>query len=654
MSRSARHGLAAWALALGLASAAPASVCTPEAAPVAPSSPAEAALLQGNAALGRGDAEAALVAFRESERLAVQEGSERLTWLAAANTQRAAVAAGALEGVEARLAVLAAGDGVASALRPTLLVNLARTYVLLAARDAARADRARRSAALLFAQAAEAADRAGDARTRSYAQGYAGTLYEESGHLDEARTLTRRALFDASRAEAPDAAYRWHWQLGRIERAAGDPERALAALRESVRILDTLRAELAQGAAGDAFAFRDAVEPAYLELVDLLLRRAHAAEATDTESRQSALREARDTLEALKAAELRDYYRDPCLGAQRQTAAESVPGAVVLYPVVLPDRVELIVGDASGLAVYTAPVDGRTLVETVRRFRQLLPKRTTRQFLPLAEQLYDWLIRPAAPSLDGRAITALVVVPGGALRTIPFGALHDARMGLFLAQKVAVATAPGLSLTDPHRIDPDRVELLAAGISLAVQGYPALPSVRAELADVGARFRGVTLIDESFSAERLAREVRTRPFGIVHIASHGEFRGEASESFVLAYDQKLSMSELGDAVGRTRLRNEAPLELLTLSACQTAAGDDRAALGLAGVALRAGARSALATLWSVSDEASAKLVQRFYAELAGGASRAEALRRAQLELLETRAYRHPGYWAPFLLISSWL
>ena len=94
---------------------------------------------------------------------------------------------------------------------------------------------------------------------------------------------------------------------------------------------------------------------------------------------------------------------------------------------------------------------------------------------------------------------------------------------------------------------------------------------------------------------------------------------------------------------------------MTLSACETAAGDERAALGLAGVALRAGARSAVGTLWSVDDEASADLITHFYRELGDPArSRAQALQRAQLALLKTRNYRHPAYWSPFLLISSWL
>ncbi len=123
---------------------------------------------------------------------------------------------------------------------------------------------------------------------------------------------------------------------------------------------------------------------------------------------------------------------------------------------------------------------------------------------------------------------------------------------------------------------------------------------------------------------------------------------------MLTYDDRLTMDELARLVAVSELREES-LELLTLSACRTAAGDDRAALGLAGVAVRAGARSALATLWYISDEASAELVTAFYRELRKpGVPRAEALRRAQLGFLKDPSFRHPGYWSPFLLIGSWL
>ena len=140
----------------------------------------------------------------------------------------------------------------------------------------------------------------------------------------------------------------------------------------------------------------------------------------------------------------------------------------------------------------------------------------------------------------------------------------------------------------------------------------------------------------------------------MHIATHGQFKNDVSDSFLLTFDDRLTLDRLDEYVGQFRYRDE-PLELLTLSACETAAGDDRAALGLAGIAIKAGARSALATLWYINDEASSLLVEKFYEALHDpSVSRATALQRAQLSLLQDRRYRHPGYWSPFLLINNWL
>jgi CHAT domain-containing protein len=140
----------------------------------------------------------------------------------------------------------------------------------------------------------------------------------------------------------------------------------------------------------------------------------------------------------------------------------------------------------------------------------------------------------------------------------------------------------------------------------------------------------------------------------VHIATHGKFERYPEDSFLLTFDDKLNMDQLNQLIGLYRFRDE-PLELLTLSACETAAGDDRAALGLAGLAIKAGARSALATLWFINDEASSVLVAEFYRQLLDPTiSKAVALQRAQMKLIQDPAYRHPTYWAPFLLLNNWL
>jgi len=612
-------------------------------------------LERANALASRGEYDAALPEYQAGVLRAREEGDAKLVALAVANAARAAIETEHTRGAAAELQeVLGSLDEFPDpGARAQLLLHVGRSYALLADRDGDARRSATRRAADAFRRAGEEATVAGDERLRSYALGFLADLYERQGRPEEAVTLTRRAIYAAQLADAPDALYRWQWQLGRLEVAAGQSERGLAAYRDAVATLRDIRAQaaLAPEAAG---TFESRVRPMYGEFVDLLLTR--AARSGDSDEKQALLVEARDALEDLKAAELRDYFRDPCLDAQRKATPDTIPHTVVVYPILLPDRTELIVGRGGRLESYTLSIDRETLTAEVREFRLALERRTSRAYLSHAHTLYDWLIRPIEPALhDGGAPETLVFVPDGALRTIPFGALRDRESKQFLIEEHPIAVTPSLTLTDPRPIESGSVRVLAAGISDAVGGYSELQAVVREIGAIRELYPGRTLMNDGFGVEQLESELTRVPFGIVHIASHGEFGGDASENFLLAYDGRVSMDQLGAFVGATRFRAEQPLELLTLSACESAAGDDRAALGLAGVALRAGARSALATLWSVNDRATADLVTEFYGQLHDPErSRAEALQHAQVKLLRTRHYRHPGYWAPFLLISSWL
>jgi len=137
------------------------------------------------------------------------------------------------------------------------------------------------------------------------------------------------------------------------------------------------------------------------------------------------------------------------------------------------------------------------------------------------------------------------------------------------------------------------------------------------------------------------------------MATHGVFGGSAEDTFLLTYDGRLDMNRLSDLIKIGRFRDQ-PVELLTLSACQTALGDERAALGLAGVAVKAGVRSVIATLWFVDDEATSATIRDFYRRLRQpGMHKAQALQQAQQALMAQSRFRHPAYWAPFLLIGSW-
>jgi len=217
-----------------------------------------------------------------------------------------------------------------------------------------------------------------------------------------------------------------------------------------------------------------------------------------------------------------------------------------------------------------------------------------------------------------------------------------------------VATTPGLTLTDPRPLPRRNVQLLAAGLTESVQGFPPLPDVAGEISRLDALYDGAVLENASFTLSNVEKELDSTPYTIVHVASHGEFESDVKDTFVLTYDGKMSMDRLQGYMSSTTYRDK-PVELLTLSACQTAAGDDKAALGLGGVAVKAGARSAVATLWYINDQASSLLITNFYKNLKKpGMSKARALQQAQLTLLEDPRFRHPSYWGPFLLIGNWL
>jgi CHAT domain-containing protein len=532
---------------------------------------------------------------------------------------------------------------------------IGRAFERLAAADPAL----RLRAAEMFHEAAGMAQTLQDSRALSYAWGYLGRLYEADHRHEEALHLTRRAVLAAQQVHAPESLHLWQWQTGRLLRALGDAQPAIEAYERAVATVQAMRPEWLRGVGQGPTAFRTSLGPLYFELADLLLRQAAALEARRGEgaSPQYAryLQRARDTVEQFKTAELREYFGDECVDAARPgtTALERVsPGAAIVYPILLPDRTELLVSLPTGLTRVMTAVVGPQLEQRVTILRNALEERDPLRYLQHAQALYQWLIQPFEADLAGQQIQTLVFVPDGALRRLPLAALHDGQR--FLIEKYALAITPSLTLTDPRPLPKDRVRVLAAGVAGAVAGFPPLPRVPEELRGILRLYEGTLLLDHAFGPAQLDDTLRRRPFDIVHIAAHGHFAPETAQSFLLTAEGPLSMAQLAQMVGRLRFRDR-PLELLTLSACETAQGDDRAALGLAGVAVQAGARSAVASLWLVADDAAAVLMTEFYRHLRDpNTSRARALQQAQLRLLRQPQYADPFFWAAFLLINNWL
>ena len=494
-----------------------------------------------------------------------------------------------------------------------------------------------------------------DDRARSYAVGHMGQLYLHENRNDEALILTRKAAFIAQQNNYTDVLYRWQWQEGRILDKQKKTMQAIHAYRQAVQSLKPVRYDIVTGYGNTNSSFRKIIGPMYFELADLLLRRSNKSLSKNKGDSQKTLLEARSIIESFKAAELEDFFQDDCVAQlkSRTSGIDAIEaGTAVIYPILLRDRIELLVSFPDGIEQFTVDITAEKIVGEIRNFRSKLEKRTTHQYIRHAQQLHKWLIEPVEQTLKQKEITTLVVVPDGALRTIPWAALHNGDE--FLIERYAVAYTPGLNVTDPQPLERKNLKILLAGLSKSVQNFPSLPYVNNEIKRIHKIYDGTVLKDNDYKLESLSQQFSETPYSIVHIASHGQFRANPNQTFLLTYDDKMTMDKLKQFVGIGRFRDK-PVELLTLSACQTATGDDRAALGLAGIAVKSGARSALATLWFVNDQATSLLIVDFYKNLKDSAnSKALALQKAQISTLKDRRYRHPGYWAPYLLIGNWL
>jgi len=493
-----------------------------------------------------------------------------------------------------------------------------------------------------------------DHRNASYAFGYMGQLYEAEKRYEEALRLTRSAVFYAELSNSPEALYLWQWQLGRLFKAQGSVDEARQAFEKSINTLNPIRQELFIGYRTKQDFFNDNVKPVYLGLAELILDQAEAAQ--DTEKKEKYLLLARETMETLKTAELEDFFKDECVSAKsgnKNKLVRTPEKTAILYPITLANKLALLVTLPDGMHYVSVSVALEDLSKTILAYRKKLQTRPNNRFLYDSMKIYDWVIRPVEDMLIEKNVETLVVAPDGVLRLIPFSTLYDSKK--FLIQKYAISTIPAISLTDPRPMNKDNFEILLGGLAEGRQGFSPLPSVPAELRDIKKIMNGKILIkDKDYTIPNITETFKNNEYSIVHIATHGVFGGTPEASFLLTYESKLNMNLLERLIGLSKYRKQ-KVELLTLSACQTALGNERAAMGLAGVAVKAGVKGAIATLWFVDDEATSIAIREFYRQLTKpGLTKAQAMQNVQKKFINQRRYWHPLYWAPFLVIGNWM
>ncbi|GJD16950.1 hypothetical protein RIVM261_019060 [Rivularia sp. IAM M-261] len=510
-----------------------------------------------------------------------------------------------------------------------------------------------KASAKILAKAIQQAKNLGDQRAESYALGYLGGVYEKNQQWSQAQDLTQKALQIAQAINASDIVYQWQWQLGRILRARGAVEQATGAYKVAFTTLKSLRSDLVAINPDIQFSFRESVEPLYREYVETLLSEENSGKI---EPSQENLKQARAVIESLQLAELDNFFRSACLQGQIVPVEQIEQSqAAVIYPIILKDKLEVIVSiQGQLLHHYSTKVSQAQLEQVLEELRLSLEKPyTTPEGKSLAQTVYSWLISPIDTELLQKQIKTLVFVLDGGLRNVPMAALYDGKQ--YLIEKYSIALTPGLELLGPKPLNRGKIKTLVAGLTEARHGFSSLPNVNDEVEAIKSEIPSEVLLNQTFTSSALRKEVDTLPFSVVHLATHGQFSSNADETFVLAWDRPVKVNELRELLrGREEIQPE-PIELLVLSACETAEGDKRAALGLAGIAVRSGARSTLASLWSLDDASGARLISHFYRELAkNNITKAEALRQAQLELLKDPDYRHPIHWAPYVLLGNWL
>jgi CHAT domain-containing protein len=546
--------------------------------------------------------------------------------------------------------------------------------------------------------AAQLALQTGDEPLRVETADALAQLYENEGRFADAMQVNRGGLslaegLDPGEVEA--LLVRLEWRAGRLQHRLGDDPAALASYLRAAGHLESIRHDLPIEDDDGESTYQTLLKPIYMNLLDLMLKNVEGLEADEQSVRLGSVL---DALELTHQAEMQDYLGDRCSveAINQRAGAPLETGVAILYTLVLEDRLEVVLRTNAGILHHAVPIPGLQLEEQVRQFRRELADTGSTRYLDTAQRFYRWFVGPFEEQMAKWGVRELVVVPDGTLRLVPFAVLHDGHR--FIAERYAVSTVIGLTMTEAGtQRESQKPKALLAGLSspgpvvntLISMGFMessasgraaarravaqppagapvagadsanasalreelALPGVKTEIDELSALGKSKPLMNDDFTVARFESEVASGHYRQIHVASHGFFGDSAQDSFLLAFDDVIRMDDLQHVIADNGSQGGA-IELLTLSACETAEGNDRAPLGFAGAAIRARAQSVVGTLWAVSDEAASQFMESFYSGMRRH-GKTEAFAAAQRSLIDSPRFSHPFYWAPLVLIGNW-
>ena len=500
----------------------------------------------------------------------------------------------------------------------------------------------------------------GDTKKQAEGLGLLGNLYEHTQQWQDAKKLTQQAYRILKPITASKLVYRWEWQLGRLETQLGNWQQAKAAYQSALLSLDQVREDLITVETNVDFSFQENIEPLYREYVGLLLR----GKPTEKD-----LESAIATTNNLQLAELENYLRCSLRSLLNLTQnLEAIdPNAVYLYPILLPNELALIVQlPQQPLKLYRHSVSEETVITALQQLQTGILRRRSDLTRESGHQFYQWLISPLEKDLaEYPNLETLVFTLDPKLRNLPLAVLYDQQQEEYLVEKpFALALTPNSQLFSLEETAKQPVNILAGGISESLQvGERKFSPLKAqeELSQLQNLANSLILLNQEFTRNRLATNFNRQPFSVIHLATHGQFSSNPEATYILAYDETgngtlFNSTQFSGFLKELQLQqSNDSLDLLVLSACETATGDDRALLGLAGIAITAGAKSTLATQWKVSDDSTVTLIKEFYQQLRQpNVSKAQALHRAQQALRNNLNTQNPFFWGAYVLVGNWL
>ena len=501
----------------------------------------------------------------------------------------------------------------------------------------------RENKVLWLFQAKKIAQTLRDEQAEAYVLLELARLNQESKNFAQALEYTKQAQLKAKSEFLSTSLLHSQHLTGKIYRELGKDSIAMENYRNAIASIDTIAQNTASTNIKAIVEFNQEIQPIYREALELIFAQQKVSAAD--------LIEALTISDKLRLSQLRNYFGDNCFEIQRRELTEDVlttqKKAILINSIILEEKVVFILQSPSGKMVKSEfEIPRHELISEANQWYAELKTGYTWQFKTRSQFFYDLIVKPFEAELKNSESEILVFIHDGILRNLPMAALFDGNH--YLVEDWAIVSSLGSFLT-PSFTDSIKPEALIFGLSNPPQpGWSTLKEVPQEVKRVKEIMGGKNYLDREFTLDNLTKQMSQKDHSILHLATHGYFGGSAETSFILAYDQQISAIELEDIL----LTSQQNIDLLVLSACETAVTSELALLGLAGTAARSGVASTLGSLWQVQDDEQSEIIEHFYSFLNQDLSN-KAISLQQVQIEQINRYAHPSQWAALTLIGDW-